>query len=346
MTDNTSYQEALQKEAEIWGRMAQVRWQDGIPLTMDFQLATRYRVKREVLGWGDYIQDPKLEALTPFGAERKNLIEYAMKAEGKNALDLCCGAGFLSLELARAGKDVDAIDLSSQEIDVAKKYQRGLKSRHKPTGNIHWIVADLNHFELPKEKYDIITAWDGLHHIINIEALCEKIHAALKPGGVFLFSERVWGGKQRSMKTKISQGLEITVNVCLPLAWSHKTRRESFRRMLRIIYHEHILRKNSSSADAFLQSDQDLSNQELISPFEDAIGKEEILGAIQKRFIIEKMHHFGAFSEEACRSLLLPRFIRIPAVLLLSWFDYFWVRTKLLEGKLVLGYARKGSNDP
>lgn len=325
------YNKNLQKEADFWGKMAEERWNGGIPITMDFQLGTSYRVKRGALGWGDYIQDPWLEALTPFGIARKKIIEHAKKARGKRALDLCCGAGFLSLELARAGKKVDAVDCSEREIRVAQKYQRRLKQ--KPKGKIKWIIADLNYYKLPKEKYNVVTVWDGLHHIINIDELCKKINDSLKPGGVFLFSERVWGGKKQSFKTKISQALEITLNVCLPLTWSHRTRRQDFKDMLKIIYSTYILRRK-------IKNNMPSHNHEFDSPFEDTTGK-EMLVAIKKHFKLEKIDNMGGFTEEACRSLNLPRFFRAPAILFLSWFDYLLVKIGLLEGKLLIGYARK-----
>jgi len=207
LNDKKIYDIYLRKEAEFWGKMAEERWKGGIPLTMDYQLATRYRVKREALGWGDYIQDPRLEALTPFGSARKRFIDIAKKCSGKRALDLCCGAGFLTLELARAGKLVDAIDYSEREINVAKRYQSQLKS--KPSGKINWIIADLNNYSLPTAEYDLITAWDGLHHIPNIDRLCSQIYDSLRPGGVFLFCERVWGGKEHTFKGKVARHLRL-----------------------------------------------------------------------------------------------------------------------------------------
>jgi 2-polyprenyl-3-methyl-5-hydroxy-6-metoxy-1,4-benzoquinol methylase len=333
MTDivNTPvYKTYLFREADFWGKMAEERCKGGIPLTMDFQLGTRYRVKREAVGWGDYIQDPRLEGMTPFGIARKKIIDYAKSVKGNNALDLCCGAGFLSLELARAGKTVDAVDCSQREINVARKYQNTLKN--KPLGKINWIVADLNRIRLPKEKYDVITAWDGLHHIVRIDELCMQIKDALKPGGAFLFSERVWGGKKQTLKTKICQGLETTLNVCLPLTSPLKKRREDFTKMLKTIYYEYILNRKINFNPR--------PEHGFISPFENSTGK-EMLTIIEKHFKIDKMHHFGAFSEEACRSLNLPRSLRIPSILFLSWFDYLWVKTRLLDGKLMIGYARK-----
>ncbi len=328
-----AYEISLQKEAEFWGKMAEERWKGGIPLTMDYQLATRYRVRREALGWGDYIQDPPLEVLTPFGIARKEFIRFAQESRGKRALDLCCGAGFLSLELARAGKWVDAIDYSEREINVARKYQSQLKVR--PSGKINWIIADLNSYELPVEEYDLVTAWDGLHHIPNIERLCHQIYRSLKPGGAFLFCERVWGGSGKSLKTKLSQALETTVNVCLPLTWSYSKRLNNWKNMLLVMYQKYLLKREVQLRDHLQPCAYD-------SPLEDSTGI-EMLPIIGKLFEIERIYNFGAFSEEACRSLNLPRMLRAPAILFLSWFDYFWVKSGLLAGKILMTYARKDS---
>lgn len=327
-----TYELNLQKEAEFWGKMAEERQKGGIPLTMDYQLATRYRVKRGALGWGDYIQDPKLEALTPFGIARKKFIGFAKESSGKKVLDLCCGAGFLSLELARTGKSVDAIDCSERAINGAKKYQSGLKQQ--PSGKINWIIADLNNYELPAEEYDLVTAWDGLHHIPNIDRLCREIYNSLKPGGMFLFCERIWGGK-KTFKTKVSQALETTLNVCLPLAWPYPKRFRAFKDMIAVIYNKYMLKQKVNLSNKLEQE-----KQGYITPFEDSTGI-EMLPAIENLFCIDKIQNFGAFSEEACRSLDLPRFFRIPMILFLSWFDYLWVKTRLLEGKILMGYAKK-----
>lgn len=328
-----TYEVNLKKEAEFWGKMAEERWKGGVPLTMDYQLATRYRVKRGALGWGDYIQDPKLEVLTPFGISRKQFIRRAKESDGKRVLDLCCGAGFLSLELARAGKLVDAIDYSEREIEVAKKYQSQLKVQ--PSGKINWIVADLNTYELPTGEYDLVTAWDGLHHIPNIERLCNQIYNSLKPGGKFLLCERVWGGRGESLKTKVSQALETTVNACLPLAWSYSKRINNLKDMLVVVYNKYLLRRVA-------QFKNDLGQCTYISPFENITGI-EMFSVIEKLFEVERIQNFGAFSEEACRSLNLPRLFRAPSILFLSWFDYFWVKSGLLEGKILMAYAKKSN---
>lgn len=67
------------------------------------------------------------------------------------ALDVACGAGRNALELAAAGFDVTAVDVSPVAIDMARAAasQRGLE--------VDWVVADLDSDPLPGDGYDLVT---------------------------------------------------------------------------------------------------------------------------------------------------------------------------------------------
>lgn len=328
------YKWKAEKEAEFWGTMARLRWRGGIPVTMDFQLGTRYRVRRSDLGWSDYFQDPALEAMTPFGRSKIRLINEATSGEGKNTLDLCCGAGWLALEHARAGKKVDAVDLSHQEIGIAQEYQATLTETIP--GEINWINTDLNSFTAEEGKYEVCTAWDGLHHIQEIDRLCGEIHKSLKPGGRFMMSERIWSGDELSLRARLGKYIEQTLWTFLPTPAPPKFRTK-FKELLVtywLFVKIKIFRQKHESVE------WQLENEEFCSPFEDACGA-EMIGAIKKYFIIEKYETYGGFSEEIQRSLYLPRFLRVPAILLISWLDHLVVKLGLLEGKLMVLYGRR-----
>ncbi len=328
------YEWKLQKEAEFWGTMARLRWKDGIPLTMDFRRATRYRVRRSALGWGDYFQDPVLEALTPFGKARIRFVEKLSKNPGEHALDLCCGAGWLALELARAGKKVDAVDISLEEITVAKEYQSTLEE--DVPGQINWLIADLNSFIADKDKYDQVTSWDGLHHIQNIDHLCSAISRALKPGGRFLLCERVWGGDNPSLRSRIGKYLEqhLWTFVPTPSPYTYRRKFKELFETYKVVFRTKILRKKHNSAP------WQIKDEGFCSPFEDSSGN-EITEAVKKYFDVEKIESYGSFTEEVLRSLYLPQALRIPVALFLGWLDYVAVKTGLLEGKITIIYARK-----
>jgi len=330
------YSWKLKKEAQFWGEMARVRAKGGIPMTMDFSRATRYRVRRSSLGWGDYFQDPRLEALTPFGRARKRFVEKARNSAGKRTLDLCCGAGWLALEQARAGKVVDAVDISEEEQSVAKEYQATLEE--EIPGRINWIATDLNRYTTEPEQYDQVTAWDGLHHIENFEHLCDQIANGLRPGGYFLLSERVWGGDSPSVRARVGKYLELFLWALVPTPAPYTYGRK-FRELygtLKLFFRTKILRKKH------VPKAWQITDEGFCSPFEDISGS-EILKIVNNRFDVEESEGYGGFTEEVLRSLYLPRLLRVPAILFLGWLDHLLVRVGLLEGKIAILYARKRS---
>ncbi len=98
----------------------------------------------------------------------KRFINIASKGK---ALDIACGTGRNALFLAEKGFEVDAIDIS----DVALENLKGRK-------NINPILADLDTYYLPEEKYNLILNINYLNR-----RLFPQIKEALKTGGVLIF---------------------------------------------------------------------------------------------------------------------------------------------------------------
>jgi len=96
--------------------------------------------------------------------------------KGGKALDIAMGTGRNALYLASLGFRVTGIDLSAVAVEKCReKAQRlGLP--------IEALVADLEHYPLPSEEYDLIVNFYYLQR-----SLTPSIVAALKPGGVLVF---------------------------------------------------------------------------------------------------------------------------------------------------------------
>ena len=98
--------------------------------------------------------------------------QYFGLARGKTALDIAAGNGRNALFLARHGYGVDAVDIS----DV------GLAQFAEKHPGIHPICADLDDFDIPASRYDLI---------INIKYLNRRlfpyIREGLAPGGILIF---------------------------------------------------------------------------------------------------------------------------------------------------------------
>jgi SAM-dependent methyltransferase len=96
---------------------------------------------------------------------------------GGRALDLACGRGRHAIALARAGYDVDAVDISPTALASGRERAGDLP--------IRWIEADLDDFPLDEAAYAVVV-WVGF----TDEALVERVLAALRPGGVLVYAGR------------------------------------------------------------------------------------------------------------------------------------------------------------
>ena len=92
------------------------------------------------------------------------------------ALDLAAGEGRNAVFLARRGLTVDAIDISAVGLAKAQKLAR------EHGVEIRTIVADLEHFSLPRETYDVVVVFNYLQR-----DLFDDLEAALRPGGVLVY---------------------------------------------------------------------------------------------------------------------------------------------------------------
>ena len=121
--------------------------------------------------------DPVLQEIF-FGAEERRLVERAAACGGR-ALEVGCGDGELALALARRGLRVTGIDLSEARIATARAAARAAGDGDNP----RFIAGDLNIMPLPPGPFDVVLARDALHHIVELDALLERIDSVLAPAG-------------------------------------------------------------------------------------------------------------------------------------------------------------------
>lgn len=92
------------------------------------------------------------------------------------ALDIATGEGRNAVFLAQHGFDVDAVDISGVGLKKAQKLAGGIGVR------INTIYADLNTYQIEKEKYDLIANFYFLRR-----GLILKIKKGLKKNGRVIF---------------------------------------------------------------------------------------------------------------------------------------------------------------
>ncbi len=102
----------------------------------------------------------------------KSLLVHVNLAPGQRILDLGCGNGGLTAELARQGASVLGIDNSTEMIVKARDNYPGL------------MFAKIDALELPyNEEFDTVFSNSVFHWIPDVARLLAEIRRALKPGG-------------------------------------------------------------------------------------------------------------------------------------------------------------------
>lgn len=101
-----------------------------------------------------------------------------------NALDLGCGTGLVTMELAPYLKEITGIDSSCAMLDKLSE-----KIKLYDTKNVKTALRDLSECEFTSEKYNLIVSSMMLHHIEHPAKLISSIKPLLKPGGFIAIAD-------------------------------------------------------------------------------------------------------------------------------------------------------------
>lgn len=126
--------------------------------------------------------DHPIALLRAENAARIPWILKTIKAHCKeqvSVLDIGCGAGFLTNQLAKEGFQVTGIDLSLPSLDIAKKSDE--------TKRVSYLKASADALPFDAETFDVVSALDLLEHVENPQRVIEEAARVLKPGGLFFF---------------------------------------------------------------------------------------------------------------------------------------------------------------
>jgi len=128
--------------------------------------------------WNATLYDSKHAFVSDYG---KSLLSLLDAQPGERILDLGCGTGHLTHEIAETGAQVTGIDSSPEMIEAARKAY--------PELSFFVMDARTFHFETP---FHAVFSNAVLHWIPEAEQVAQRIVAALQPGGRFVAE---FGGK-------------------------------------------------------------------------------------------------------------------------------------------------------
>jgi SAM-dependent methyltransferase len=98
--------------------------------------------------------------------------------QGAKVLDAPCGDGEVSLELAKLGLEVSAVDMVDELVPAA---------RQALAGRFH--IADISRtLPWPDATFDLIACIEGIEHLEDAFAFLGEMHRLLKPSGILLIT--------------------------------------------------------------------------------------------------------------------------------------------------------------
>ncbi len=101
-------------------------------------------------------------------------------------LDLGCGTGRMTLELARRGYDMTGVDYSVEMLDIA----RSEAEKARLSDRMLWLCQDICEFELYGTVDVTVSCLDTVNHLTSISDLRKcfsLVHNYLAPDGLFIF---------------------------------------------------------------------------------------------------------------------------------------------------------------
>lgn len=122
--------------------------------------------------WDAKLYDDKHSFVWRHGA---SLVELLAPRPGERILDLGCGTGHLTAQIAAAEASVLGVDSSPPMIEEARK--------HFP--DLHFEVHDARQLAFT-DQFDAVFSNAVLHWIVEAESVVQGVARALRPGGRFV----------------------------------------------------------------------------------------------------------------------------------------------------------------
>lgn len=101
-------------------------------------------------------------------------------ARSKRVLDIACGTGYGSSELAAVARSVTGVDVSEDAVEYART--------HYTASNLQFQAAPAEDLPFPDQSFDLIVAFEVIEHLHDPRALLAQARRLIAPHGQFIVS--------------------------------------------------------------------------------------------------------------------------------------------------------------
>lgn len=169
----------------------------------------RLNAEIDYKAWADFIE----ESFVRYGGEKPSLL-----------LDLACGTGRMTAELARRGYDMIGVDGSEQMLSEAYLNSEGL--------GVLYLCQDMRELELYGTVSGVTCCLDSLNYLTgdgDLVKAIRKVRLYLEPGGLFLFDmntpykfEHIYGNEAYILEEELPAESEDETPVPIYCGWQNE----------------------------------------------------------------------------------------------------------------------------